>query len=103
MVCRWKIEAVEQGLVRDDGFGRLQTLSVAAAEDIGGDHQLIPTHLGIARDSLRIHIDQIPAQSESVPLAEASRLATGCPLIFMGAVNTSEVNTRTSGRPEGSR
>ena len=34
---------------------------------------------------------------------EATRLAIGCPLIFTGAVKTSETNTTTSGRPEASR
>src|SRR5512146_3170661 len=45
----------------------------------------------------------LTTQSESLPLVEATRLATGCPLIFTGAVNTSETNTATSGRPEASR
>src|SRR5271165_7170800 len=40
----------------------------------------------------------LTTQSESVPLVEATRLATGSPLIFMGVVRTSEVNTATSGR-----
>ena len=42
-------------------------------------------------------------QSESVPLVEAIRLATGWPLIFTGAVSTSDTNDTTSGRPEASR
>src|SRR5450755_4396639 len=42
-------------------------------------------------------------QSESVPLVEATRFATGCPLIFTGAVNGSVTKTSTSGRPESSR
>src|SRR5262244_1188871 len=42
-------------------------------------------------------------QSESVPLVEAIRLAIGWPLIFTGAVKTSETKARTSGRPEASR
>ena len=29
-------------------------------------------------------------QSESVPLVDATRLATGCPLIFTGPVSTSD-------------
>ena len=45
----------------------------------------------------------LTTQSESVPLVEATRLATGCPLIFIGEVKTSELNTTTSGRPEASR
>ena len=45
----------------------------------------------------------LTTQSESVPLVEAIILATGWPLIFIGAVRTSEVKTSTSGRPEGSR
>src|SRR5580658_7237363 len=45
----------------------------------------------------------LTTQSESVPLVEAMRLAMGWPLIFTGAVRTSEVKVRTSGRPEGSR
>ena len=39
----------------------------------------------------------------SVPLVEATRLAIGWPLIFIGAFNTSDTNTDTSGRPEASR
>ena len=38
-------------------------------------------------------------QSASVPLVEATRFATGWPLIFTGAVSTSETNETTSGRP----
>src|ERR1700687_5574888 len=45
----------------------------------------------------------LTTQSESVPLVEATRLATGCPLIFTGAVKTSETNATTSGRPDASR
>src|ERR1019366_2368228 len=45
----------------------------------------------------------LTTQSESVPLVEAIRLATGCPLIFSGVVKTSETNARTSGRPDASR
>jgi len=30
-------------------------------------------------------------------------LAMGCPLIFTGALNTSETNATTSGRPDASR
>ncbi len=39
-------------------------------------------------------------QSESVPLVDAIKFATGCPLIFTGSFNTSDVNASTSGRPE---
>jgi hypothetical protein len=42
-------------------------------------------------------------QSESVPLVDAIRFTIGCPLIFTGAVSTSERNTSTSGRPDASR
>src|SRR3979490_3394086 len=42
----------------------------------------------------------LTTQSESVPLVEATRLAIGCPLIFIGAVSVSETKTTTSGRPE---
>ena len=42
-------------------------------------------------------------QSASVPLVEAIRLAIGCPLIFSGALNTSDTNAATSGRPDASR
>src|SRR5258708_21109850 len=45
----------------------------------------------------------LTTQSESVPLVEATRLAIGCPLIFIGAVSVSEMKTTTSGRPETSR
>src|SRR3954453_11538362 len=45
----------------------------------------------------------LTTQSESVPLVEATRLATGCPLIFTGEANTSDTYTSTSGRPEASR
>ena len=39
----------------------------------------------------------LTTQSESVPLVEAMRLATGWPLIFTGAVRTSEVKTSDVG------
>src|SRR5512134_3951046 len=42
-------------------------------------------------------------QSESLPLVDATRFTSGCPLIFNGAVSTSDTNTATSGRPEASR
>src|SRR5581483_2828339 len=42
-------------------------------------------------------------QSESVPLVEATRFTTGCPLIFNGSVSTSETKVTTSGRPDASR
>src|SRR5712664_916907 len=45
----------------------------------------------------------LTTQSESVPLVEATKLAIGCPLIFIGAVRVSEMKTTTSGRPETSR
>ena len=45
----------------------------------------------------------LTTQSESVPLVEATRFATGCPLIFTGAVSTSDTKTSTSGRPDASR
>src|ERR1700682_4988384 len=45
----------------------------------------------------------LTTQSESVPLVEANRLATGWPLIFTGAVSVSEMKTTTWGRPETSR
>src|SRR5271155_2572879 len=45
----------------------------------------------------------LTTQSESEPLVEAMRLATGCPLIFTGAVSVSVTKETTSGRPETSR
>src|ERR1700719_1352472 len=45
----------------------------------------------------------LTTQSESVPLVEAIKLATGWPLIFTGAVSVPEMKTATSGRPETSR
>src|ERR1700686_1576448 len=42
-------------------------------------------------------------QSESVPLVDATKLAMGWPLIFIGEVKVSETKTRTSGRLETSR
>src|SRR5260370_36569677 len=45
----------------------------------------------------------LTTQSESVPLVEATKLAIGCPLIFIGAVSVSETKATTSGRPETSR
>ena len=42
----------------------------------------------------------LTTQSESVPLVEATKLAIGWPLIFIGALNVSETKTRTSGRPD---
>jgi hypothetical protein len=42
-------------------------------------------------------------QSESVPLVDATRFATGEPLILTGAFSTSDTNATTSGRPEASR
>src|SRR5262252_9349472 len=45
----------------------------------------------------------LTTQSESVPLVEATRFATGWPLILTGAVSTSDVNTATSVRPDDSR
>src|SRR5260370_24632845 len=45
----------------------------------------------------------LTTQSESVPLVEATKLAIGCPLIFIGAVSVSEMKTTSSGRPETSR
>src|SRR5258708_26124496 len=38
VVCRWQIEAVEEGLPRCDWLRIFETLAIAAAEDIGGDH-----------------------------------------------------------------
>src|SRR5262249_40038502 len=40
-------------------------------------------------------------QSESVPVVDATRLATGCPLIFTDDVRTVDVKQSTSGRPRG--
>src|SRR5260370_33371432 len=45
----------------------------------------------------------LKTQSEAVPLVEATKLAIGCPVIFIGAVSVSEMKTTTSGRPETSR
>src|SRR5712664_2957776 len=45
----------------------------------------------------------LTTQSESVPLVEVTKLAIGCPLIFIGAFSVSETKTTTSGRPETSR
>src|ERR1700720_4208931 len=45
----------------------------------------------------------LTTQSESVPLVEAIKLATGWPLIFTGAASVPEMKTATSGRPETSR
>ena len=42
-------------------------------------------------------------ESESVPLMDANRFAIGWPLILTGALNTSETNATTSGRPDASR
>src|SRR5450759_5728617 len=45
----------------------------------------------------------LTTQSESVPLGEATRRATGRPRIFTGVVRTSDTKATTSGRPEASR
>src|SRR5215510_14174209 len=45
----------------------------------------------------------LTTQSESVPEVDATRFATGWPLILTGSVKTSVANARTSVRPEASR
>src|ERR1700692_3370092 len=45
----------------------------------------------------------LTTQSESVPLVEATKLAMGWPLIFIGEVNVSDTKTSTSGRLATSR
>src|SRR5216684_48931 len=41
-----KREAIEQRLVRRQSFWCFKTLAVAAAENVGGNHQLITAHFG---------------------------------------------------------
>ena len=100
----WAERSGRAAVGRRQSAWRFQALAIAAAKNVGRDHQLIAAHGAAApplrRDKRR---SAFTTQSESVPLVEAIRLATGCPLIFIGAVNTSESNARTSGRPEASR
>src|SRR5260370_33252147 len=48
MVRRRQSETVEQRLVGCNGLGRFQALAIAAAKNVGRNHQLISAHVGIA-------------------------------------------------------
>jgi hypothetical protein len=54
-----QIEAVGEGLVGGDGFGGGETLAVAAAEDVGGDHELVAAHVGLAGDLVGVEVDEL--------------------------------------------
>ena len=54
-----QIEAVKQRLVWGNGLGGLETLAIAAAEDVGGNHELVATHGRLARDFVGIDINQL--------------------------------------------
>src|SRR3989442_14323919 len=59
VVRRWQIEAVEQGLIGSDGFGSLETLAIAAAKDVGGNHQLVAAEGRLAGYFIGIDVDQL--------------------------------------------
>ena len=67
-------------------IGRYETLELA-------DPDFAPVYEGVLGE----------LKPEAVPLVDATKFATGCPLIFTGAVRTSETKTATSGRLEASR
>ena len=48
-----------QRLVCFDGFGIGKALTVATAEDVHGDRQLISAEIGLAGDLVRIDVDQL--------------------------------------------
>ena len=45
--------------VRHDGSRLLEALVVAAAQDVVGDHQLVPVHLGLGHARFGIDVDQL--------------------------------------------
>src|SRR2546425_1612006 len=59
VVRRGQIEAVEQGLIGSDGFGSLETLAIAAAKDVGGNHQLVAAERRLAGYFIGIDVNQL--------------------------------------------
>ena len=59
VIRRGQGEAIEQRLVGGDGLGGFEALAIAAAENVGRDHQLIAAHVGLAGHFVGIDIDQL--------------------------------------------
>jgi hypothetical protein len=59
VVCRRQSELIKQRLIGRDRFGVGQALAIAAAKDIGGNHQLIPAQFRIGCDFIGINIDHL--------------------------------------------
>jgi len=52
-------EAIRQRSVRLDRLRRLKNLAIAAAEDVGGNHELIAAHGGLRGDLVGVDVDQL--------------------------------------------
>ena len=52
-------EAVGERLVGDEGPGRFQALPVAAAEDVGRDHELVAAHRRLGRHLVGVDVDEL--------------------------------------------
>jgi len=57
VVCGWQGELVEEGLAGGDWLGVFEALAVAAAEDVGGDHELVAPHLWLAGYFVGVDVD----------------------------------------------
>src|SRR5579862_3882677 len=58
VICVWQLETIEQRLPCRDRFCRLQTLAIAPAKNVGGDHQLIAAQCRLEGHLVRVDIDQ---------------------------------------------
>src|SRR5437867_13431162 len=54
MICSGQLPAIEQRLIRSDWFRLLETLAIAASENVSRDHQLIPAHVWLPGDFIGI-------------------------------------------------
>ena len=63
-------EAVQQRFIGHDRLGGIEVLAISAAEDVGGDHQLVAAHGGLAGDFVGIDVNQL---DDPIGVAAAGR------------------------------
>lgn len=51
-------EFVGEGFACFDGAGGFEAFAVTAAEDVGGDHELVAAHFGLAGNLVGIEVDE---------------------------------------------
>src|ERR1700733_15632869 len=54
-----QVEAVRFGRVGGDGVGGGEGFAVAAAEDVGGDHELVAAHMWVPGDFIWVDVDEL--------------------------------------------